>query len=64
MEPTDMLNASWRKSSYSGSNGDCVEAANLGSNLAVRDSQAPDGPRLAFPSATWQAFAADLKRRA
>jgi hypothetical protein len=40
----------WRKSSRSGSTGNCVEvAANLQGVIAVRDSKDPDGPLLTFP---------------
>ncbi|QKW33814.1 DUF397 domain-containing protein [Actinomadura sp. NAK00032] len=40
---------SWRKSSYSGGDtGQCVELANLGTTLGVRDSTDPDGPVLRF----------------
>jgi hypothetical protein len=52
----------WRKASYSGNNGgDCVEAGNAANLIAVRDSKDPDGPRLAFGRAGWEAFTADLK---
>jgi hypothetical protein len=55
--------ASWRKSSYSGSNGGgCVEVAVLPDNSrAVRDSKNPDGPKLRFSSAEWQAFIAAVR---
>ncbi|GAA2840583.1 hypothetical protein GCM10010505_74370 [Kitasatospora aburaviensis] len=46
----------WRKSSYSGgSGGNCIEVddARPGS---VRDSKDPEGPRLRFTPAAWQAF--------
>lgn len=42
------LNAAWRKSSYSGQDGKCVELAGLPGRIAVRDSKNPDGPALAF----------------
>ncbi|MFA1540399.1 DUF397 domain-containing protein [Actinomadura monticuli] len=44
----DLKNATWRKSSHSGSNGgDCVELADAASAVvAVRDSKDPDGPVL------------------
>ncbi|WP_433229683.1 DUF397 domain-containing protein [Actinomadura formosensis] len=43
----DLKNATWHKSSYSGSNGgDCVELAGLPGAVAVRDSKDPDGPIL------------------
>jgi len=52
----------WRKSSYSGNNGGgCVEAGNAAPVIAVRDSKDPDGPRLVFGRAAWEAFAANLK---
>lgn len=39
----------WRKSSYSGGDGDCVEIGWPGTTVAVRDSKNPGGPALAFP---------------
>ncbi len=55
----------WRKSTYSSSNGgNCVEAANVGPVVAVRDSTDPDGPCLAFAPRAWAAFAAKLKTQA
>jgi hypothetical protein len=55
--------ATWRKSSYSGSNGgNCVEIAVLPDySLAVRDSKDPDGPKLTFTPAEWQTFTTALK---
>lgn len=55
--------AMWRKSSRSnGSGGACVEvASNLPEVVAVRDSKDPDGPRLAFTAAAWQAFTAGVR---
>jgi hypothetical protein len=55
----------WRKSSHSGQNGNCIEVADHGRAIAVRDSKNPHGQHLAFPAATWRAFtrrvhAADL----
>lgn len=63
MQALAMSRANWRKSSYSGSNGNCVETANTGSDVAVRDSQRPEGLRLTFRAETWQAFTVGLKRR-
>jgi hypothetical protein len=56
-------NVTWRKSSYSGSNGgNCVEVAALPGNvLAVRDSKNPDGPALTFSRAEWRTFTTALK---
>jgi hypothetical protein len=56
-------NLTWRKSSYSGSNGgNCVEVAdNLSGVVAVRDSKDPGGPVLAFGPDEWRAFTAAIK---
>jgi hypothetical protein len=53
---------SWRKSSYSGSNGNsnCVEIALGPDAVAVRDSKNVAGPTLAFSSSEWQAFVTRL----
>ncbi|SEG45363.1 protein of unknown function [Thermomonospora echinospora] len=38
----------WRKSSHSGGGNDaCVEVADLGQAVGIRDSKDPDGPALA-----------------
>lgn len=59
----DINNATWRKSSYSGSNGgDCVEIAVLADNgRAVRDSKDPGGPVLAFGPEGWRTFTVAVK---
>jgi hypothetical protein len=58
----DKVEAAWRKSSYSGANGgNCVEVADGRGALLVRDSKDPDGPRLAFGLAMWEAFAASMR---
>ena len=46
----------WRKSSWSGSESNCVEVALDGALTAVRDSKNPAGPTLAFPVSSWSAF--------
>lgn len=52
----------WRKSSYSMSNGQCVETARLaGGGIGVRDSQAAEGLVLFFKPETWAAFLVKLK---
>ncbi|MFI0447443.1 DUF397 domain-containing protein [Actinomadura sp. 6N118] len=52
----------WRKSSRSDSSGGaCVELADLGGGVAVRDSRDPEGPRLVFGAADWEAFARRIK---
>ena len=52
----------FRKSSYSGSQGECVEVArNLHDVVGLRDSKDPQGPVLAFSADAWSAFVAGLK---
>ncbi|MDV6014406.1 DUF397 domain-containing protein [Haloechinothrix sp. LS1_15] len=51
----------WRTSSYSGGNGDCVEVAWRTSAVAVRDSKDPDGGILQAPVGAWRAFLATLR---
>ncbi|MFF3005316.1 DUF397 domain-containing protein [Kitasatospora sp. NPDC057940] len=49
----------WRKSSYSGQGGQCVEVADGFTGVQpVRDSKDPDGPVLRFRSPAWRAFVA------
>ncbi|WP_369235398.1 DUF397 domain-containing protein [Streptomyces sp. R21] len=55
----------WTKSSYSAGNGACVEVKSpVLSALAVRDSKVPQGPTLAFPADSWNAFVAEVGRGA
>ncbi|WP_421106479.1 DUF397 domain-containing protein [Streptomyces sp. NEAU-S77] len=47
----------YRKSSYSGQEGNCVEvAATVSGGRAVRDSKDPGRPSLRFTREGWQAF--------
>ncbi|SDG33456.1 protein of unknown function [Lentzea fradiae] len=50
----------WRKSSYSGGNGQCVEVAWHG---AVRDSKNPEGPRLDVGRPALTAFLTAVRSR-
>jgi hypothetical protein len=53
--------ATWRKSSYSGANGDCIEVTDAAAGIVdVRDSKNPDGPKLAFTPDQWTAFTCSL----
>jgi hypothetical protein len=61
----EVTGVSWRKSSYSGSNGgNCVEVGSKGRAVAVRDSKTPGGPVLAFAPQAWAAFAGRVKKGA
>jgi hypothetical protein len=52
----------WRKSSRSGSGGDCVEVAQASAAVAVRDSKNPTGPILVFRPESWTTFIAATKQ--
>ncbi|GGV85083.1 hypothetical protein GCM10015535_31320 [Streptomyces gelaticus] len=54
--------ARWRKSSYSnGTGGECVEVADLGSAVDVRDSKRPREPHISVCHDTWERFVASLR---
>lgn len=58
----DLSRAVWRKSTRSGSSGNCVEVAdNLPGIVAVRDSKDPAGPALILTPAQWEAFVSGVK---
>jgi hypothetical protein len=57
----DLSRAVWRKSTASGGNGSCVEVADLGTIVAVRDSKDPDGPKLTFTPGNWRTFLRSVK---
>ena len=60
METAEAL--TWRKSSYSTSNGgNCVEVATASHMIAVRDSKKPAGTVLTVNLDSWRAFTQDTK---
>ncbi len=60
METTGAL--SWRKSSYSSSNGgNCIEVGAAPRAVAVRDSKDPDGPVLTVSRESWAGFTRRVK---
>jgi len=55
----------WIKSSYSMTNGNCIEVADLrGAVIGVRDSKNPVGPVLRFGPAEWGAFVGEVRNDA
>ncbi|MEV5510228.1 DUF397 domain-containing protein [Streptomyces orinoci] len=62
----DLAAMEWRTSSYTnGDGGNCVEVAeDHPGSIPVRDSKAPTGPALVFPTTSWASFIRTLKREA
>jgi hypothetical protein len=54
-------NSTWRKASYSGNSGNCVEVADATRVVLVRDTKDREGGTLAVPADVWQAFTTKLK---
>jgi Domain of unknown function (DUF397) len=61
IDAPDTMPVRWNKSSRSGANGNCVETADIGGQIAVRDSKNPDGPRLSLSHNSWRGFVADVR---
>jgi hypothetical protein len=53
--------ATWRTTSYSGTNGNCVEVADAGGTVKVRDTQDRAGAVLTLSADTWRAFLDAIK---
>lgn len=52
----------FRKSSYSGEGGQCVEVADSSVGVVVRDSKMPDGSTVVIPAREFAAFLRELRR--
>ncbi len=53
----ELAGAVWQRSSYSGTQGNCVEVArNQPGLVAVRDSKEPEGARLVVSPEEWRRF--------
>lgn len=53
--------AGWRTSSYSGTNGNCVEVGGTAGAVLVRDTKDRDGAALSVPGDAWTHFLGSLK---
>ncbi|MFJ2442417.1 MULTISPECIES: DUF397 domain-containing protein [unclassified Streptomyces] len=57
----NLTGAHWAKSSYSSGGDNCVEVASANDTTGIRDSKAPHGPLLTFPTASFTAFLGGIK---
>jgi hypothetical protein len=48
--------STWRKSTASGADANCVEIGRTPEAAAIRDSKNPDGPHLVVPLTAFRAF--------
>ncbi|MEU5314518.1 DUF397 domain-containing protein [Streptomyces sp. NPDC021562] len=64
MRVIDLSNISWRKSSYSNTDGgECLEVAvGIPAHIPVRDSKAPSYGTLLFAAPAWAAFVDGVKQ--
>ena len=58
MKTIDLSGAAWRTSTRSSGSGQCVEVANVGGQVAIRDSKDRSGPVLVFGASEWRNFLA------
>lgn len=59
--PTAQTRATWRKSSYSTSTGNCVEVAPATDGVVIRHSKHPAAGTITFPRPAWAAFLRDAR---
>ena len=67
MKRPELLDADgilWRKSSYSGSNGSCVETASGDGVILVRDTTGRDRAIVTVSAAAWEQFTAAIRQAA
>ncbi|MFJ7130302.1 DUF397 domain-containing protein [Streptomyces sp. NPDC098101] len=62
MRAVDLNNVTWRKSSYSNTDGgNCLEVADDLPHVPVRDSKTPTAPALVFATSAWVSFVDGVK---
>jgi hypothetical protein len=61
MDPNVGSVATWRKSRYSMTNGNCVEAAADSNGITIRDSANRAGTAIRYSAQAWRAFLAHAK---
>jgi hypothetical protein len=62
MSALHLNDACWRKSTFSGNSGDCIEVADgFAGVMPVRDSKDPQGATLVFSADAWSAFVVAVK---
>jgi hypothetical protein len=64
MHCNDLPNPTWRKSTYSGNSGNCVEVAATKAWVAVRDSKDREGRSLVVASQQWTGFVRAMRKTA
>ncbi|MGH4002606.1 MAG: DUF397 domain-containing protein [Pseudonocardiaceae bacterium] len=62
MGTPEFSNSSWRTSSRSNGQMECVEVAVVPGRVGVRDSKDRSGTALLIPPSAWRAFVGDLQR--
>jgi Domain of unknown function (DUF397) len=55
------MSGAWRKSTYSGPEGNCVEVGNATGLVKVRDTKNRQGPALTVSADAWRRFTAEIK---
>jgi hypothetical protein len=57
----EAIDPRWRKCSFSGNGGNCVEVGEARRGVLVRDTTDRSGPVLQFSPAAWRRFADQVK---
>ena len=55
------MSDAWRKSSYSGSEANCVEVGSAADLIKVRDTNDRQGPTLTLSADAWRRFTLEIK---